>query len=54
MRLLNNATAKKIPDTVLTIAVVLGSSKLIPIANKVVIAVKRNVPKLNSILFSLL
>lgn len=54
MKLLNNATAKKIPETVFTIAVVLGSSKLIPIANKVVMAVNKNVPKLKSNLFSLL
>lgn len=52
--LLNKATTKKIPETVLTIVVVLGNLKVIPIENSNVVATKKKLPKLNSDLFSLL
>lgn len=51
-KLLSKATAKKIPEIVLTIVVVLGNSKFIPIVNSNVIAVNKKHPKLSSDLFS--
>jgi len=42
MKLLNKAMTKKIPEIVLTIVVVLGNSKFIPIANSNVVAVNPN------------
>ena len=51
--LLNNAMAKKIPETVLTIAVVLGNLKFIPIVKTNVIVRKMILPAVNKSLFSL-
>ena len=52
IRLLINAIIKKTPETTLTLVVVLGSSKLAPIAINNVAHRKTKQPTLNRILFS--
>ena len=53
MMLLVNATRKKIAETVRTLVVVLGRSKLIPIVKSSVSATNKKLPALRSNLFSL-
>ena len=53
IKLLNNAIAKKIPDTTFTFIVVRGSSKLVPIVITNADVRKTKLPVLKSILFSL-
>lgn len=51
-KLLNKASTKKMPETVLTMLVVLGNSKFMPSVNSKAVAVNKKQPKLNGNLFS--